>query len=214
MKKAYIFLSGELKGRNKYYRELIGGADIYCGDGGANHVYKLSLVPKEIWGEMDSVEKSILDYFESRGTVIKKFSADKDYTDGELIINYVSSMNYDEICVVGAFGGRIDHSLTNINLLFKYKNVKFVTESEEVFSVEGSVELMYPKETVVSFVPFSDTVKGLSLLGFKYPLSNHTLRRGDSTCMSNVILEDGKVVFESGKILCVVQKKQRKILKV
>ena len=32
--------------------------------------------------------------------------------------------------------------------------------------------------------------------------------------MSNVVLDGGRVVFKSGKILCVVQKKQRKRLKV
>lgn len=210
MKTAYVFLSGELKGSRDYYRELIGSRDIYCGDGGANYVDLLSMVPREIWGDMDSVDDDILEGFQKKGTLIKRFSADKDYTDGELILDYVSSKGYDTIYVVGAFGGRIDHSLTNTNLLFKYKKVKFITEEEEVFSVEGSRKLDYPSGTTISFIPFSDTVEELTLTGFKYPLTDYRLKRGDSICMSNILIDKGEVTFKEGKLLCIVQKNRGK----
>jgi len=209
-KKAYIFLSGEAGGSMEYYKNLIEEEDIYCGDGGANFVEKLGLQPKEIWGDMDSVNSSILEKFEGMGTLIKKFSADKDFTDGELILEYVSSKDYDEIHVIGGFGGRIDHSLTNTNLLFKYKKVKFITEREEVFAIEERAELDYPSGTTVSFVPFTDEVVGVTLKGFKFPLDSYTLKRGESICMSNVVLQRGRVVFKNGKLLCIVQKKYRK----
>lgn len=210
MKTAYVFLSGELKGSRDYYRELIGSRDIYCGDGGANYVELLSMVPREIWGDMDSVDESILERFQEKGTHIKRFSADKDYTDGELILDYVSSKGYDTIYVVGAFGGRMDHSLTNTNLLFKYKKVKFISQEEEVFSVEESQRLDYPSGTTVSFIPFSDTVEKLTLTGFKYPLTDYRLKRGDSICMSNILMEKGEVTFKKGKLLCIVQKNRGK----
>lgn len=205
-KKAYVFLSGEAGGSIEYYKNLIEGEDIYCGDGGANLVDELGLYPKEIWGDMDSVREEVLRKFQERGTQVKKFPADKDFTDGELILEYVSSKDYDEIHVIGGFGGRIDHSLTNTNLLFKYKRVKFITEREEVFALDNSAELDYPLETTISFVPFTDEVTELTLCGFKFPLDNYTLKRGESICMSNVILHRGRVLFKSGKLLCVVQK--------
>jgi len=206
-KKAYIFLSGEAGGSIEYYKKLIGKEDIYCADGGANLVSELGLLPKEIWGDMDSVRRDILEKFQDMGTLVKKFSADKDFTDGELIMEYVSSKDYDEIHVIGGFGGRIDHSLTNTNLLFKYEGIKFITEREEVFSIDKRTELSYPAGTVVSFVPFTDEVVGITLEGFKFPLNNYTLKRGESICMSNVILDRGRIVFKNGKVLCVVQKK-------
>lgn len=209
-KKAYIFLSGEAGGSIEYYKNLIEGEDIYCGDGGANLVERLRLQPKEIWGDMDSVSMEILEKFEGMGTLINKFSADKDFTDGELILEYVSSKDYDEIYVIGGFGGRIDHSLTNTNLLFKYRKVKFITEREEVFAIEESAELDCPPGTTVSFVPFTDEVVGVTLIGFKFPLDNYTLKRGESICMSNVVLQRGRIVFKNGKLLCIVQKKYRK----
>lgn len=209
-KLAYVFLSGEAGGSIEYYKDLIEGEDIYCGDGGANLVDEIGLTPKEIWGDMDSVKDEVLRKFQERGTQIKKFSADKDFTDGELILEYVSSKDYDEIYVIGGFGGRIDHSLTNTNLLFKYKGVKFITEREEVFAIESSTKLNYPPETTVSFVPFTDEVAELTLYGFKFPLDGYTLKRGESICMSNVILREAGVVFKNGKLLCVVQKKYRK----
>ncbi|GLI56881.1 thiamine pyrophosphokinase [Propionigenium maris DSM 9537] len=215
MKKlAYVFLSGEAGGSIEYYKNLIEEKDIYCGDGGANLVDEIGLYPKEIWGDMDSVREEVLKKFQEMGTQVKKFSPDKDFTDGELILEYVSSKGYDEIHVIGGFGGRIDHSLTNTNLLFKYRRVKFITEREEVFAIDSFAELDYPSGTTVSFIPFTDEVVGVTLIGFKFPLDNYTLKRGESICMSNVILQRGRVEFKAGKLLCVVQKKYRKNMEI
>lgn len=207
---SYICLSGELRGDYDYYRNLIKNAPVYCADGGANLIYKMGLTPVEIWGDMDSIETQVLDEFKEKGAIIKTFEKDKDFTDGELILNYVSSKGYDEINVIGALGGRMDHSLTNTNLLFKYSRVKFLTEKEEVFPVDKFMELKYLEKTTISFIPFTDEVEGLTLTGFKFPLKNFLLKRGDSVCMSNVLKGSGTVDFKRGKLLCIVQKTEEK----
>lgn len=209
-KKAYVFLSGEPQGTYEYYRKIIGDSHIYCGDGGGNLVHTLGLNPLEIWGDMDSIEERVLEEYRNKGVSINAFEKDKDFTDGELILEYVSSKDYDEILVIGAFGGRMDHSLTNTNLLFKYSKVRFITEKEEVFPVDKYAELNYPSGTTVSFIPFTDIVEGLTLKGVKFPLNKFILKRGDSICMSNIIEELATIEFTRGKILCIVQKTEEK----
>ena len=207
MKIAYVFFNGQLEGSKEFYTKLINEkkGDIYCADGGAIHLETLGILPLEIWGDLDSVTKEIIEKYRNNKVRIKKFPKDKDYTDGELILQHISKLNYDEIIVIGGLGGRIDHLLTNLNLIFKFKNLKFVTEKEKIFSIEKKAELIELKGKTISFVPFSEKVEGLTLEGFKYPLNKYTLHQGDSICMSNIAIEDiCKVTFDTGKLMGIV----------
>lgn len=207
MKIAYVFFNGQLEGSREFYIKLIKEkkGDIYCADGGANHLEALGILPLEIWGDLDSVTKEIIEKYRNNNVRIKKFPKDKDYTDGELILQYISKLNYDEIVIIGGLGGRIDHLLTNLNLIFKFNNLKFITEKERIVSIEKKAELIGLKGKTISFVPFSEKVEGLTLEGFKYPLSKYTLHQGDSICMSNVAVEDiCKVTFDTGKLMGIV----------
>lgn len=210
MKIAYVFFNGQLEGSKEFYTKLINEkkGDIYCADGGANHLEFLNILPLEIWGDLDSVTKEIIEKYRINKVRIKKFPKDKDYTDGELILQHISKLNYDEIIVIGGLGGRIDHLLTNLNLIFKFKNLKFVTEKEKIFSIEKKAELIELKGKTISFVPFSEKVEGLTLEGFKYPLNKYILHQGDSICMSNIAIEDiCKVTFDTGKLMGIVLNK-------
>ena len=209
MKRAYIFFNGELLGSKDYYLELLkrDNGDIYCADGGANLLEKLGILPMEIWGDFDSVSPEILDRYSESGVIIKKFPKDKDFTDGELILKYITEKAYDEIVVIGGLGGRKDHELTNLNLMFKFKNLTFITEREEIFAIDRKREFIGEKGKTISFVPFSERVEGVTLKGFKYPLNNYTLYQGDTICMSNIAIEDRATInFKMGKLLGIIIK--------
>ena len=210
MKIAYVFFNGQLEGSKEFYTKLINEkkGDIYCADGGANHLEALGIFPLEIWGDLDSVTKEIIEKYRNNNVRIKKFPKDKDYTDGELILQHISKLNYDEIIIIGGLGGRIDHLLTNLNLIFKFKNLKFVTEKERIFSIEKKAELTGLRGKTISFVPFSEKVEGLTLEGFKYPLNKYILHQGDSICMSNIAVDDiCKVTFDTGKLMGIILNK-------
>lgn len=209
MKRAYIFFNGELLGSKDYYLELLkrDSGDIYCADGGANLLEELGILPMEIWGDFDSVSPGILDRYSESGVIIKKFPKDKDFTDGELILKYITEKAYDEIVVIGGLGGRKDHELTNLNLMFKFKNLTFITEREEIFAIDRKREFIGEKGKTISFVPFSERVEGVTLKGFKYPLNNYTLYQGDTICMSNIAIEDRATInFKMGKLLGIIIK--------
>jgi thiamine pyrophosphokinase len=209
MKRAYIFFNGELLGSKDYYLELLkrDSGDIYCADGGANLLEELGILPMEIWGDFDSVSPEILDRYSESGVIIKKFPKDKDFTDGELILKYITEKAYDEIVVIGGLGGRKDHELTNLNLMFKFKNLTFITEREEIFVIDRKREFIGEKGKTISFVPFSERVEGVTLKGFKYPLNNYTLYQGDTICMSNIAIEDRATInFKLGKLLGIIIK--------
>lgn len=209
MKIAYVFFNGELLGDKKYYLDFFRKypGDFYCADGGANHMDSLGIYPKEIWGDLDSVSEEILKKYREKDVIIKQFSRDKDFTDGELILRYVSEKSYDKIIVIGGLGGRKDHELSNINLLFLFDNLSFLSEEEELFSIKNSLKLTNIKGKTVSFIPFSQEVTNLTLKGFKFPLDNYLLKQGSSICMSNIVIEDEcEVNFQSGRLVGVIVK--------
>ncbi|MGL6064613.1 MAG: thiamine diphosphokinase [Fusobacteriaceae bacterium] len=206
---AYIFLNGELLGNEEFYlnkfKEKSG--DFYCADGGYYFAKKLKVELKEIWGDMDSVKREDLEIIENNSNiVVKKFLKDKDFTDGELLVEYLTSLNYDTIFIIGGLGGSKSHEMTNLNLLMKFKKIIFLTETETIFYVNKKMSFKNIKGTKLSFIPFSDKVEELTLKGFMFPLDKYNLLKGDSRCISNIILEDNSCVeYKKGVLIGVLE---------
>ena len=58
----------------------------------------------------------------------------------------------------------------------------------------------------VSFLPYTEEVTGITLTGFRYPLQDKTIRRGQEVglCISNELAEDRAVLeFREGILICV-----------
>ena len=90
--------------------------------------------------------------------------------------------------------------------MFKYDNLYFLKENEMLFEIEKNFEFNNLSNTKISFIPFSEEIKNLTLFGFKYNIDNITLKKGDSLCMSNIIESNfAKITLEKGKILCVIK---------
>lgn len=207
-KRAFVFFNGVMDWENPYYKKLLENEkNIYCADGGTKYALDMGVVPLEIWGDLDSLDKSYIEKAKELNVKILKFNADKDFTDGELIVEYLSEKGFDKIYILGGLGGRTDHFLTNLNIVFKYDNVIFLDEKEIIFRVEDEMEIKNRKNHTISFIPMSSEVNDIYLEGFKYPLNGYNLKIGESICNSNVIVEDlAKVRFSSGKLLGVLQK--------
>ena len=207
MKIAYLFLNGELRGDTKFYLNFIKKqkGDIYCADGGANICYELNLRPKEIYGDLDSIKDEVKKFYQEKDVEFIKFQVEKDYTDSELVLNEIQN-KYDVIYCIAGLGGSIDHELTNINLLDKYSNLIFISEKEKIFKIDSNYKFNNMINTKISFIIFSDKVKGLTLKGFKYNIENLDIKKGEARCISNVIVEnEANLLIKSGSLLCVIK---------
>ena len=207
MEIAYLFLNGELRGNKDFYLDFIKNhkGDIYCADGGANICYELNLIPKEIYGDLDSIKNDIKEFYQEKNVKFIKFKVEKDYTDSELVLNEIKN-KYDVIYCIAGLGGSIDHELTNINLLAQYNNLIFISEKEKIFKVDSDYEFNNIIDTKVSFIIFSDEVKSLSLKGFKYNIENLDIKKGEARCISNIIIENkANLSIKSGSLLCVIK---------
>ena len=207
MKIAYLFLNGELRGNKDFYLDFIKNhkGDIYCADGGANFCYELTLIPKEIYGDFDSIKNDVKEFYQEKNVKFIKFKVEKDYTDSELLLNAIQN-KYDIIYCIAGLGGSIDHELTNINLLDKYSNLIFISEKEKIFKIDSDSKFNDMINTKISFVIFSDEVKALTLKGFKYNIENMDIKKGEARCISNIIIEnEANLSIKSGSLLCVIK---------
>lgn len=207
MKIAYLFLNGELRGNKNFYLNFIENhkGDIYCADGGANFCYELTLIPKEIYGDFDSIKNDVKEFYQEKNVKFIKFKVEKDYTDSELLLNEIQN-KYDIIYCIAGLGGSIDHELTNINLLDKYSNLIFISEKEKIFKIDSDSKFNDMINTKISFVIFSDEVKALTLKGFKYNIENLDIKKDEARCISNIIIEnEANLSIKSGSLLCVIK---------
>ena len=216
-KKYVIFLNGEYKYSQEFMDKLISENTVcFCADGGANFAFKYGKMPEVIVGDLDSIEKGVLEHYEKKNVLMKKFPKDKDFTDFELILEEISKIeknrNYlKKIFVVGGLGKRIDMTLSNLFMMEKYKNLVFLQENEEIFYVEKSFVLKNKKECEFSIIPISEKVEKLTLKGFKFETDKIDVKRENSRLVSNVILEnEASVEFENGKLIIILKNNNKK----
>lgn len=204
---AFIFLSGVMDSSSSFYKKILQNEkNIFCADGGLKYAIDLGFFPLEVWGDLDSVDKSLVELARKNGSKIIEFDSRKNFTDGELILSEISKRGFDKIIILGGLGGRTDHLLTNLNLLFKFENIYFVDEKETIFKVNNKTEIKNQKGKTISFIPMTDIVSDITLSGFEYPLSNHSVKRGDSLCTSNIVKDDiAYISFSEGKLLGIIE---------
>ena len=218
-KKYVIFLNGEYKYSQEFMDKLVSeNAVCFCADGGANFAFKYGKIPEMIVGDLDSIEKKVLEYYKSKNILIKKFPKDKDFTDFELILKEINKISenknfVEKIFVVGGLGKRIDMTLSNLFIMEKYKNLVFLQENEEIFYTEKSFVLKNKKEYEFSIIPISEKVEKLTLKGFKFETDKIDVKRESSRLVSNVIVEnEASVEFENGKLIIILKNNNKNIL--
>ncbi len=168
-----------------------------------------------IVGDFDSVPRDLLEYYrkEYKSAVIKDYNPMKDVTDTHIAIDLSIELDGDEIVILGATGSRIDHMLANIHLLYipLKKNIKasIIDEHNKIYLINRNTTI--DKKNLhgpfISLQPFTEAVKEVTLLGFKYPLTKHTMYIGDSLGVSNeVVGEQADILLQEG-ILIVIEAK-------
>ena len=218
-KKYVIFLNGEYKYSQEFMDKLVSeNAVCFYADGGANFAFKYGKMPEVIIGDLDSIEKKVLEYYKNKNILIKKFPKDKDFTDFELILKEINKISenknfVEKIFVVGGLGKRIDMTLSNLFIMEKYKNLVFLQENEEIFYAEKSFILKNKKEYEFSIIPISEKVEKLTLKGFKFETDKIDVKRESSRLVSNVILEnEASVEFENGKLIIILKNNNKNLL--
>ena len=203
MSKRIVIISGG-KLEEEYVRSVL-AQDEYCYiigvDKGMEFLYHHKIMPSYIVGDFDSVDKNIADYYRNETEVpIREFNPVKDASDTEIAIRLAMTLGCDEMLILGATGGRIDHLWANVQCLaipFKAGINARILDSQNSIRLIGGETILKKEECYgpyFSVFPLGQEVFNFSITGAKYPLKNHTLTAYDSLCVSNRI-EDEHVVI-------------------
>lgn len=209
--KICIILNGEIKNYD-YINSIISNESydyIICSDGGANHAYNMNILPDYIIGDLDSTSKDIIDYYKSKNVEFEKFPTKKDETDTELSIKLSEKLNAKQIDLIGALGGRIDHTIANINLLYyiRKKGIKprIITDKEEVYiAIDEELTIDGKKGDIVSILPIRNDAKGITLKNLEYPLENKDIEFSTPLGVSNVMTDSScNIKVNEGSIIII-----------
>ncbi len=208
-RKAVVIAHGELDVTPEV-EEAVRGADlIVAADGGAAAALAHGWWPDILVGDLDSAPPKVQAQLAARGARVIRHSPRKDETDTELAVCTALAEGAEEITLLGATGGRLDHSLANILLLgmadLAGVRVSILAGRQRLFAIHSRAEIRGRPGDLVSLLPVGGDACGVRTSGLEYPLRGETLPFGIPRGISNVLTESPATVsLESGILLAVV----------
>ncbi len=190
-------------------RALLGPDDIIlCADGGTRLALALDLTPTAVFGDLDSLAGADRAHIESVGIPIHQFPRDKDQTDLELTLLHALTQQPGAILIIGAMGGRLDHTLGNISLLADPRltdiDCRLDDGVEEVLLCRGHSAIHGKPGDLVSLIPWGNAVAGVRTEGLRWKLAGDALDPDKSRGISNEMLgSTASVQVESGRLIIV-----------
>lgn len=152
-------------------------------------------------GDFDTAKEENLNLIMKYSKKIKKLNPIKDDTDTFDALDIVYG-KYDEILVLGGIQGkRVEHLISNIYALKKYKGLKLIDDYSLIEIIDKDKEFKKDEYKYISFFSLKDSI--VSLKGFKYNLDNYNLKVFDPICISNEIVDDIAYLTLDGEVLCI-----------
>lgn len=158
---------------------------VICADGGLRHAERLGLRTDVLIGDFDSLEG------EYRGDAsVIRLPAEKDMTDLEAAAELAQKRGADQIVIIGATGGRIDHYMAALSVLERLTEqgaeASLLDAAHEILIARGDIVRRPPyRYRYLSLCPLDAELRGVTLTGVKYPLDGHRLSRKATLGISN-----------------------------
>ncbi|GGH74800.1 thiamine pyrophosphokinase [Pullulanibacillus pueri] len=177
-------------------------------DRGTLHLLENGIIPLKAFGDFDSIDEMERQVITEKNIELHTFQPEKDKTDLEIALDWVLAQAPDRCFIIGATGGRLDHELMNIQMLVKYgSNKLLLMDRQNIVTLLNAGAYNMTKDTrypYLSLVAFSRKITGITMEGFKYPLSNASLSWGESLCISNeFVQEHATISIEEGIAICI-----------
>lgn len=157
---------------------------VIAADGGYTYLKKANITPDIIIGDFDSLGE-IPD-----AENIIKLNPVKDITDMDAAVKLGIDRGYTEFHLYGACGGRIDHTIANIQLVASLAEKEFKayihSGSTVITAIHNkSLEFDSSYSGYISVFSHSDKCIGVYLRGLKYTLENAELSNNFPLGVSN-----------------------------
>lgn len=182
-------------------------------DGGVKFCYQEGILPSRIVGDFDTLEEEILKWYREHTQVeIRKFNPIKDATDTQIAVELALQIGSKEIVILGGTGTRLDHVLGNIQTLYlaleRGVDCQILDRHNRIRLIQDRHIIRRAKQygTYFSLIPLTTEVKGVTLLGAKYPLHRHdftVLGTGSLGVSNEIVEEEVEIRIESGVMILI-----------
>lgn len=203
--RAVIIGNGDIGNASRYQGLVRSDDRVICADGGAVNAEAMGIRPQVLIGDLDSFRGSRI---RPEDVEVSIHPMSKDATDLELAIDYAVEQGAEEILILGAVGNRLDQTLANVGLLSKPGleaiPTRLLGPDWEAFLIrsEGTVEGEVGE--VVSLLPVTPEVAGVTTEGLEYPLRRGRLRAGHTLGISNTLTApQATIEIKTGLLLVV-----------
>lgn len=175
---------------------------VFC-DSGLYHSEGLGVQPDLIVGDFDSHPQPQL----PAETIV--LPREKDDTDTVFAVKEALRRGFDDFLLIGAVGGRLDHSLGNVSLLLMLDTkgipARLVDDYSEMEIVSRQTAFVEEKYSYFSLLNISGAAEGITVSGAKYPLENATIGCEYQYGVSNEVLPGciAEVTVQNGRLLLV-----------
>jgi thiamine pyrophosphokinase len=173
-------------------------------DGAADWALLAGFLPDLIIGDLDSISS-----FNSHKVPMLKID-EQESNDLEKSLRYCLAQGKENVLVLGAFGHRLDHILTNIYVLKKYYqslNIIFIDDKEIAFICPKNkhYEIHNKKDTYISLYPMNEHTGPITTKGLLYSLDNEFLsinyRLGT---LNKIISNHASILNQNGDLLLIM----------
>jgi thiamine pyrophosphokinase len=227
---ALVFLNSELKGRGAgsvfdrmwscaRFRACADGAANRLHDGLENDELRRAHLPDLIKGDLDSIRPDVRDYYSRLGVDIV-LDADQNHHDLDKCLMSLHALQgqwqreergREEMIVVvlGAFGGRLDQEMANLNMLFRWQKpfgrVILISDDSTAILLPPGEHRIEPNREVESvtcgLIPLGGPALSVTTTGLRWNLDGDPLAFGGMVSTSNEIVEPVVTVRTDGALL-------------
>ncbi|MGN0573807.1 MAG: thiamine diphosphokinase [Acutalibacteraceae bacterium] len=195
MKSCHIVGAGECKELN--FKKKSGDL-VIAADGGYLYLEKAGIKPYIAIGDFDSLD------IQPECEKVIKLNPVKDITDMYAAVNAGIEEGFSCFHLYGATGGRIDHTIANIQLiasLAQQKMKAFIHDGNTVITAVCNDSLKFSSENkgYISVFSHSEKCSGVYLKGLKYTLENAELTNTFPLGVSNEFIgEKSEIIIGNG----------------
>lgn len=178
-------------------------------DGGLAHARRLGLTPDVVVGDIDSAADADLAWAQATGAHVEVSPADKDQTDLELGLVYITA-RHSKVVVIGGEGGTPGHLFGN---LLSLASTDWAHSTIEWRIANATVRILHPGEPQVvseqtgervSLLPVHGRAVGVTTTGLRWSLSGAEIPAGKSRGISNKTTETPATVSLTDGVLAVI----------
>ncbi len=200
--KCYIFGAGDYFGG---LPAISDGGFVIAADGGYTKLLDAGIKPDLIIGDFDS-----LGYVPTSGNVLQ-FRAEKDDTDTGLAVDEGIRHGCTEFFIYGGTGGRLDHTLANIQCVARLsqsgcRGYLFGDGYVITAITNGSITFDASQRGYISVFAHGEKAVGVYETGLKYALDDATLTNTTPLGVSNEFTDQAsEVSVRSGTLIILYQ---------